>query len=296
MKKVVVAFVVFFTFIVLGCYIWLSISAGTPFSEFLYNKVSPEAKEAKEEAQTIVDEIITTDMSEFEKAMAIHDWLTFQVDYNYSAFLENEIPYEDHTALGVFENRRGVCDGYSEAFSLMCESAGLEVAEVSGSAKGLPHRWNQVRIDGIWYNVDVTFDDPTTDVNKNIQDNSNVCYAYFLISDELMEQDHIVESEKNTCTETYDRKSIMEFAVKSGLHGNNMIVADTLDECVYKISKTQGANNINIWYYDPALQTENDGQLVAYQIIKGSPYLSRHNIRYSYSCANGFLKMAVTIE
>ncbi len=293
-KELVLVMLVCLPLLGIGLYVLLN--PEKPTSAVPNNSILQETNVAQEKAQEIVDGIITNDMSDFEKAIIIHDWLTFNVDYNHRAFLEDSIPDEDHTALGLFENRIAVCDGYSEAFRLMCKCAGLEAIEVRGNCSGRRHAWNQVKIDGVWYNVDVTWDDPTTDVNKSIDDNSNVYYAYFLISDEMIERDHVAESETNICPQVYDRKTVLEYAVNSGLYGNNVIVAETIEECAYKISLLEGTKNITIWYYDSSINTESDAQPVIENIIRNSGYLSQNRYFYYYTCVNGFLKMAVTIE
>lgn len=52
------------------------------------------------------------------------------------------------------------CSGYSRSFSLMMRMAGIPCAEVI-SVPEEKHEWNMARINGEWYNVDVTFDDGT---------------------------------------------------------------------------------------------------------------------------------------
>ena len=93
-------------------------------------------------------------MSEFDKALAIHDWLTFNLDYDFT--------YSNYYVEDALTDRRCVCQGYALTFKMMCEMAGLNVIYVtgegySGGAWG-GHAWNQVRIDGKWYNVDLTWD------------------------------------------------------------------------------------------------------------------------------------------
>ena len=57
-------------------------------------------------------------------------------------------------------NGRCVCAGYSAAFRLLAEEAGLEAIVVTGFLDGtLAHAWNKVKIDDEWYVVDTTNND-----------------------------------------------------------------------------------------------------------------------------------------
>ena len=61
---------------------------------------------------------------------------------------------------------------------------GIPCVRISGTANGGGHAWNAVKLDGEWYQVDVTWDDPIPDSPGNIQ------YGYFNITDEEMMKDH----------------------------------------------------------------------------------------------------------
>ena len=121
------------------------------------------------ETERVVSEIITDDMSELEKEMAINQYLCDTAEYD-TAALENaeENDFEDvdeefndsFTPYGVLLNKTGVCSGYAGAFKLLAEEAGLECIVVTGYLDGeLPHAWNKVKIDGEWQIVDSTNND-----------------------------------------------------------------------------------------------------------------------------------------
>jgi len=82
----------------------------------------------------------------------------------------------------------GVCQGYAEMFTLMCEKSGIRCDIVTGmtdSGIGQPinHAWNRVTVDGVLYDVDVTWDDPVNVGNR-------VYLKYFLITSRQMAADH----------------------------------------------------------------------------------------------------------
>ncbi len=156
-------------------------------------------------AQAVLKKIIKNGMSEFEKAKAIHDYMVMNIDYDYANYLANTIPSSSYTIEGALKNKYAVCSGYAKAFMLLCQSSGLQCTYVTGTAGG-PHAWNQIRIDGKWYNVDVTWDDPVS-VGKAFNDHTFNRYSYFLISDELMSKDHKAESDTHSCPSSLNMKA-----------------------------------------------------------------------------------------
>lgn len=126
-------------------------------------------KEIKEKTQQIIAQIITSDMTELEKELAINQYLCDTCEYD-DAALENaeqhdfryvDSEYNDSfTAYGALINGRCVCAGYAGAFKILADAAGLECVVVTGTLEGnLAHAWNKVRIDGEWEILDVTNND-----------------------------------------------------------------------------------------------------------------------------------------
>lgn len=130
-------------------------------------------------ANWVVDQVITPDMSDYDRALALHDWLIYNANYDYS-----DAPYRD--ASGVLVHGTGVCDSYARAYLMLCTIAGLDCIYVSGDAYSGgawgAHGWNMVKLNGEWYHVDCTWDDPGTGGSER--------HKYFCIDDETMEKDH----------------------------------------------------------------------------------------------------------
>ena len=161
--------------------------------------------EEKKLAQAVINKIITKGMSEFEKAKAIHDYMVMNIDYDYDDYLANTIPNDSYNVMGALKNKYAVCAGYAKTFKLLCELAGLECTYVTGTAGG-PHAWNRVKVDGKWYNIDVTWDDPVS-TGKAFDDHKYNRYSYFLISDQLMYKDHKTNNAKHTCSSSLNAKA-----------------------------------------------------------------------------------------
>lgn len=65
------------------------------------------------------------------------------------------------SALGFFEHHGGDCAGYSSAVYVLCKVQGIPVRYVIGSAPGgYLHAWNKVKLNGKWYWVDETAEEP----------------------------------------------------------------------------------------------------------------------------------------
>lgn len=95
---------------------------------------------------------ISPDMSDFEKVMTVHDYMVMNYVY--------DIEDMDQTYL-ILLDRVGVCAAYAEAFQHVMNVLGIECTLVKSGEMG--HIWNMVKVDGFWYHVDVTWDDPVPD-------------------------------------------------------------------------------------------------------------------------------------
>ncbi|MBQ8555152.1 MAG: leucine-rich repeat protein [Clostridia bacterium] len=122
----------------------------------------------------IIAEEITDDMSGYARALALHDWLIYNANYDYT--------YSHYDASGVLLYGTGVCDSYARAYQMLCTAAGIECLYVSGTAGGGAHGWNMIKLDGQWYHVDCTWDDPNEGGWER--------HTYFCLTDEQMAVDH----------------------------------------------------------------------------------------------------------
>ena len=123
---------------------------------------------------------ITDTMSDLEKMLYLHDYLVREVDYDLSEVFPNCVYHPE----GVFVYRSAVCQGYAEAYSLLLTRLGYESRVVSSSA--MNHAWNMVKLDGAWYHVDATWDDPTNGFDGDFCRGGYVSHGYFLKSDTEM--------------------------------------------------------------------------------------------------------------
>ena len=120
-------------------------------------------------------------MSDYEKELAIHDFIIENCDYSYGS-KDNENEYR---AYGALVEGKAVCNGYAEAMALLLSCAGIENKYITGSAGDELHAWNLVKLGDNWYHVDATWDDPVLDIIGDA-----TLHAYFNLSDDKMKMSH----------------------------------------------------------------------------------------------------------
>ncbi len=106
--------------------------------------------------------VVNESMSDLQKAIALHDYLAVNCEYDKENLDANTLPQEVFTTYGVFVNRSAVCQGYALAYKYLLNQVGIECHMVTSDA--MNHAWNLIKLDGQYYQVDVTWDDPVWDL------------------------------------------------------------------------------------------------------------------------------------
>ena len=121
-------------------------------------------KEAEEQAvvDAAIASCVTDGMSDYEIAKALHDYLALNNEYD-MRYYSGGMPRISYTAYGALVNRTSVCAGYALAYERLMDQVGIPCEYVTGMTTSGSHAWNIIQIDGEWYHVDVTWDDPTPD-------------------------------------------------------------------------------------------------------------------------------------
>lgn len=115
---------------------------------------------------------ISVDLSNrYNFVKSVHDYLCNSVYYpdtNSSDYVGNA-----HDAYGAIVEKRAVCQGYSDAFKLICDYYKIPSVCLTGTGNGGAHMWNAVQMDdGKWYLLDLTWDD---------QGSRGTFYDFFLV-------------------------------------------------------------------------------------------------------------------
>lgn len=99
--------------------------------------------------------ILQVGMSQYEKAKVYFEWLCSHCEYDTDCGATGI----GHSALGVFRDRRAVCDGYTAAYNLLLRLEGIECCAVD--LEEWNHMWTAAVLDGTEYHIDVTWGDQT---------------------------------------------------------------------------------------------------------------------------------------
>lgn len=124
---------------------------------------------------------VTSNMTQVQKALYVHDYFVANYSYDYNAYKRlvagdsSAVPALHYTAMGVMVNKIGVCQGYALAYKYIMNRLGIECQMVTSD--DMRHAWNIIKIDGAYYHVDVSWDDPTYDTI------GGASHKYFLLSD-----------------------------------------------------------------------------------------------------------------
>lgn len=187
------------------------------------------AKTVDQLTRKIMADIIKPDMSDYERELAIHDYIVQHTAYDYDNFRKGTVPADSYTIYGTLVNGIAVCQGYAYTAQLMLRMAGIEAYYVRGTAGGGPHAWNKVKIDGAYYNLDVTWDDPVPD------EAGRQAYGYFNVTDEELRLDHVWTDKLPQAT-----------AKTMNYHAYNGLIADSPAAFAAKVDAAIGARAASV--------------------------------------------------
>lgn len=260
------------------------------------------SQKASQTAESVINGLINGSMSEFDKVKAIHDYIVNNIQY------ASVIDYNNHslfTAEGALTNKVAVCQGYAEAFSLLCYKAGIQTEMVYGVADNgqtsESHAWNIVRVDGVWYQIDTTWDDP---IGENPQ------YTYFLIPDSLMNENHTASSYTNkySCTDSryveYGQQMTAAVYIQSryGNVGYKFVSGEAEVKNQVTANKNGGINTF-ILAYDTGekINLYSDQNRIATVINNiqnwiGASVSSGYSLQYSYQDGLKYIIIKITLN
>ena len=140
-----------------------------------YNNTADRLEEAKAMFENCAEKILSgaeTLGTEYEKEKYVHDALRILTEYDADA-------KNSQSAYSALVDGESVCAGYARAFQYLMQKQGIPCYYCTGYS-GEDHAWNIVKLDGVYRNVDVTWDDtdPAT-------------YNYFNKTDEEFAPTHV---------------------------------------------------------------------------------------------------------
>lgn len=123
------------------------------------------AVEAK--AEQVLDEILYDGMTDYQKAVAIYNYVVNAATYDWDAYdaIVSENCHDNIavwakpvSAYGTLIEGKSVCQGDAQAYTLLARKAGLTSMMATGTmSNGGGHAWNRVWANSQWYEVDCCF-------------------------------------------------------------------------------------------------------------------------------------------
>jgi len=172
----------------LGYEVRVGSSSASLHLNFAYAKESFEelvekTQQASQVATSWVKAAQAVSRDPFEVLLRLHDRLVQHAHYLSLGQTSAYIAY------GPLLLGKGVCEGYARAFQLLCQQANIPCWLVYGEAREetswIGHMWNVVQLDGAYYHVDVTWDDPTSGPSLSVPR-----HDYFLLDDTEIGKNH----------------------------------------------------------------------------------------------------------
>jgi transglutaminase/protease-like cytokinesis protein 3 len=227
--------------------------------------------------------------TELEKVRAIYSWICQNIQYNADiyrplALRAKYIPEpidttsewrsaDEMVAQKVLRRGKGVCDGYSRLFKVLCQYAGIEAVVLNGYVRSdfdraiyrfrTNHTWNAVRIDSVWHLVDATWAAGYMTYSDEFVQKQND--YYFLTPPEDLIRDHYPEdlrwsllSNPPTLAEfrkmPFRSKSYLKYGIASYSPSNGIVEAEVGDTLTFTIS-VKDAKKAKTIFPDPFLDT-----------------------------------------
>ena len=178
-----------------------SASEGVYYVEMVYYVTYYTTAAQENEMNTAVDQLLSQldldGSTEYEKIKGVYDYICSNVTYDYDN-LEDDDYLLKYSAYAGLVNGTAVCQGYAVLFYRLMLELGVD-ARVIASIESENHAWNIVGLDGLYYNLDATWDAGI----------SSERYAYFLLCPTTFGKDH-TRSEEYDSAEFHDAYPMAE--------------------------------------------------------------------------------------
>lgn len=192
-------------------------ASNTAVTEFglmsFYNSAQIDSMKTKIDAAAAVylDQVKNI-TDQYQKELALHDLMVKNLSYND----ENPDLNDAHNLYGVFVSKTAVCEGYAKAFQYLLNLSGITGIYVTGESEGEGHAWDVAGINGKYYQVDTTWDDPSTGSYQEALSFPLISHCYFNISTAQLENDHTIDTGNDLYTLPACDSADEGYFVKSG--------------------------------------------------------------------------------
>lgn len=138
--------------------------------QFKYNETASETKKVDDKIKELFNKWDIEKLSDYEKIKKIHDFIVENASY--------DTDMKKYSAYDNLFEKTSTCQGYMSLTYKMLTEAEIPCRIITGTGYGEAHGWNIVYLDGKWYNIDSTWDDPLTSNGEDI-----LTHDFFLKAD-----------------------------------------------------------------------------------------------------------------
>ena len=205
---------------------------------------------------TLAGQIVAGLMGNYEKALAIHDWVSNNIYYDYDDYY-GRVSYDDVSAAATLNRKHGVCAGYSNLTAALLRAAGIPAKRISGFSLGLStsswprnfdpkvttnHAWNEAYVDGRWIILDTTWDSNNAwEHGKITKSEGAYRHTYFDITPAFFAADHVIQDYSEAAIDRFIEERARTATAYTGRIRVNRVFG--LDATLYSI---EGANYIKL--------------------------------------------------
>lgn len=237
----------------------------------LKKKLTEKQAALLKKCESVIGTVITRQMTDYEKQLAIHDYIALHCAYDEALEKSANITGGEDSfyAYGALINGKAVCSGYSEAAKLLMDMIGIE----SYLMVSKEHSWNLVKIGGEYYHMDISWDDPAPDIP------GLVLYDYFNLPDAMVSG---YDSHGWLNKGDYPKAN----ALKHNYFVHNNLAADNYVDLQRLLRNAAAAGNKQITILVSGSLTSNFDWNQQLKFINGLPFGNSIVKKYSYSPPN----------
>ena len=118
-------------------------------------------KAFEDEIVAVLDDCVSDDYNDFEKALALYEYMARNYTYDYEMSSDMNERMKEQSAYRCMTEKRGICNELARLYSILLMQVGVDVNNITGDVvSGLStegHEWNFVTIDGVSYHIDTTW-------------------------------------------------------------------------------------------------------------------------------------------
>lgn len=227
---------------------------------------------------------IDNSMTPLEKALTAHDYIVSNYEY------DNTLTSRRLDTMVM--QKTGVCEGYTRLFGYMMDILDIPWAPVPSIKHA--HIWNKIQLDGKWYHIDLTYDDPTHENSSAyVSPSSQTYHKYFLLSDnaiKTIDNGHTEWNDENIYIAddtTYDDYFLHEYPRQLAYDDGNWYYFDTENNlCSVDVNSISGDPDI-VYTSSSSFGWRYNGKYSSLVKYRGDLYFNSKNAVYKYNLRSG---------